>query len=90
MIACDPAGPLVIQIVKLYPTPDANEFRAFGRVLSGTVTTGQKVKVLGEGYSPDDEEDMAIQTVSSVMISESRCAVFPLVWVRSERLLTRL
>lgn len=74
MLACDPAGPLVIQIVKLYPTPDANEFRAFGRVLSGTVTTGQKVKVLGEGFSPEDEEDMAIQTVASVMISESRCA----------------
>ncbi|KAL8283107.1 hypothetical protein RQP46_005885 [Phenoliferia psychrophenolica] len=72
MLACDPAGPLVIQVVKLYPTPDANEFRAFGRILSGTVTTGMKVKVLGEGYSPEDEEDMVIQTVSSVMISESR------------------
>lgn len=62
----------MIQIVKLYPTPDANEFRAFGRVMSGTVSKGQKVKVLGEGYSLEDEEDMVIQTVEGVMISESR------------------
>lgn len=72
MLACDPKGPLMIQIVKLYPTPDANEFRAFGRVLSGTVTKGQRVKVLGEAYSPEDEEDMVVQTVEGVSISESR------------------
>jgi U5 small nuclear ribonucleoprotein component len=72
MLACDPKGPLAIQIVKLYPTPDASEFRAFGRVLSGTVTVGMEVKVLGEGYSPEDEEDMVVQKVSGVLISESR------------------
>lgn len=72
MLACDPKGPLAIQIVKLYPTPDASEFRAFGRVLSGTVTAGMDVKVLGEGYSPEDEEDMVVQRVESVLISESR------------------
>jgi U5 small nuclear ribonucleoprotein component len=72
MLACDPKGPLMIQIVKLYPTPDANEFRAFGRVLSGTVTKGMEVKVLGEGYSMEDEEDMVMQTVEGVLISESQ------------------
>lgn len=73
MLACDPDGPLMVQIVKLYPTPDANEFRAFGRVLSGTVRKGAKVNVLGEGYSPEDEEDMVVQTVEGVYIAESRC-----------------
>ncbi|KAM0750354.1 P-loop containing nucleoside triphosphate hydrolase protein [Meredithblackwellia eburnea MCA 4105] len=72
MLACDPDGPLAIQIVKLYPNPDASEFRAFGRILSGTVSNGQRVKVLGEGYSPEDEEDMVVQTITSVMVSESR------------------
>lgn len=72
MLACDAEGPLVVQIVKLYPTPDANEFRAFGRVLSGTVRKGMKVNVLGENYSPEDEEDMVLQTVEGVYISESR------------------
>lgn len=72
LLACDPAGPLAIQIVKLYPSPDANEFRAFGRVLSGTVTVGQELKVLGEGYSPEDEEDMVLQKVEGVYVGEAR------------------
>ena len=75
MLTCDPDGPLMIQIVKLYPTPDANEFRAFGRVLSGTARKGDKVNVLGEGYSPEDEEDMVVQTIEAVYISESRSVV---------------
>ncbi|GAA5977414.1 hypothetical protein JCM10908_004971 [Rhodotorula pacifica] len=72
MLACDPAGPLAIQIVKLYPTPDAGEFRAFGRVLSGTAQVGMDVKVLGEGYSPEDEEDMVVQQIGAIYIGEAR------------------
>ncbi|KAI5475794.1 116 kda u5 small nuclear ribonucleoprotein component [Pseudohyphozyma bogoriensis] len=72
MLSCDPNGPVAIQIVKLYPTPDASEFRAFGRILSGTVTGGMELKVLGEGYSPDDEEDMVVKRVEGVHVSESR------------------
>lgn len=72
MVACDPAGPLAIQIVKLYPTPDAGEFRAFGRVLSGTAQVGMDVKVLGEGYSPEDEEDMVVQQIGAIYIGEAR------------------
>ena len=31
-----PQGPLMLHVTKLYPTPDATQFHAFGRVLSGT------------------------------------------------------
>jgi U5 small nuclear ribonucleoprotein component len=72
MMECNPDGPLVIQVTKLYPSEDAQEFHAFGRVMSGTVTRGQQVKVLGEGYSPEDEEDMTLQVVDSVWVSEAR------------------
>ncbi|GAA5944755.1 hypothetical protein JCM1841_000570 [Sporobolomyces salmonicolor] len=72
LLACDPKGPVAIQIVKLYPSPDASEFRAFGRVLSGTVQVGMEVKVLGEGYSPEDEEDMAVQRIEGVYVGEAR------------------
>ncbi len=72
MVKCDPAGPTVVHITKLYHTTDAQEFRAFGRVMSGTVKRGQVVKVLGEGYSLEDEEDMVVQSVDAVMINESR------------------
>lgn len=33
---------------------------------------GDRVKVLGESYSPDDDEDMAFATVSSVWIPRGR------------------
>lgn len=72
MIACDPEGPTVVHISKLYHTADAQDFRAFGRVMSGTVKKGMQLKVLGEGYSPEDEEDMVRGEVEDVWISESR------------------
>lgn len=72
MKACDVGGPLMVQITKLYHTTDAQSFRAFGRVLSGTLRKDAQVKVLGEGYSPEDEEDMMKATVEGLWISESR------------------
>ena len=69
---CDQDGPLVVQITKLYNTSDATGFYSFGRVLSGIATPGAQVRVLGEGYSIDDEEDMVTATISDVWISESR------------------
>ena len=72
MIKCDAQGPTVVHITKLYHTSDAQEFRAFGRVMSGTVRRGQAVKVLGEGYSLEDEEDMVSAVIEGIMINESR------------------
>jgi U5 small nuclear ribonucleoprotein component len=72
MKACDAEGPLMVQIAKLYHTTDAQSFRAFGRVISGTIRKGMGVKVLGEGYSPEDEEDMMKATVDDLWISQSR------------------
>lgn len=75
MSACDADGPLVIQVTKLYQTIDALEFRAFGRVMSGTARPGMSVKVLGEGFSQDDEEDMSLATIESTSINETRYVV---------------
>lgn len=69
---CDQDGPLVIQITKLFNTPDAAAFYSFGRVMSGTAKAGQQVRVLGEGYTVDDEEDMTLATISDTWIAESR------------------
>lgn len=69
---CDAEGPLVIHITKLYDNEEATGFDAFGRVMSGTVKNGQIVRVLGEGYSVDDEEDMAMQKVTAAWVFEAR------------------
>merc|ERR1712168_112922 len=43
--ACDPSGQLMMYISKMVPTSDKGRFYAFGRVFSGTVATGQKVRI---------------------------------------------
>ena len=72
MKACDQNGPLVIYATKLFNTADAKSFYSFGRVMSGIARPGAEVRVLGEGYSIDDEEDMAAARISDVFIAETR------------------
>ncbi|KAM7222564.1 P-loop containing nucleoside triphosphate hydrolase protein [Rhypophila decipiens] len=69
---CDQNGPLVVYITKLFSSPDAKSFYSFGRVMSGIARPGMDVRVLGEGYSIDDEEDMAMARISGVHIAETR------------------
>lgn len=72
MFKCDPNGPLMINITKLYPNKDATRFDALGRIFSGRIKLGESVKVLGENYSLEDEEDMAVAEVTGVYIHETR------------------
>ena len=62
----------MIHITKLYHTTDAQSFRAFGRVMTGVARKGMEVKVLGEGYTPEDEEDMMKGIIEDMWISEAR------------------
>jgi U5 small nuclear ribonucleoprotein component len=72
MQACNQDGPLVVHVSKLFNTSDAKSFYSFGRVLSGTARPGATVRVLGEGYSLDDEEDMTTASIGEVFIAETR------------------
>ncbi|KAK9757693.1 hypothetical protein RND81_01G179800 [Saponaria officinalis] len=72
MLNCDPSGPLMVNITKLYPKADCSVFDAFGRVYSGVIQTGQAVRVLGEGYSPEDEEDMTEKEVTKLWVYQAR------------------
>lgn len=71
MMTCNPEGPLVIHVTKLFNSTDASRFHSFGRIMSGTVRPGQQVRVLGEGYTPEDEEDMVTATISDTWIAET-------------------
>merc|ERR1711865_94107 len=50
--ACDKDGPLMMFVSKMVPTSDKGRFYAFGRVFSGTIATGQKVRIQGPHYKP--------------------------------------
>lgn len=71
MTTCNSEGPLVIHVTKLFNSTDASRFHSFGRIMSGTVRSGQQVRVLGEGYTPEDEEDMVTATISDIWIAET-------------------
>lgn len=40
--------------------------------MSGTVRAGHQVKVLGENYTLEDEEDMKVKEISRLWLSEAR------------------
>lgn len=44
---CDPKGPLVLYVSKMVPTSDKGRFYAFGRIFSGTVRSGPKIRIQG-------------------------------------------
>jgi U5 small nuclear ribonucleoprotein component len=73
MMECNSRGPLMVHVVKLYPTSNGQSFSAFGRIYSGSIQPGDSVHVLGESYSfPDDDEDVMTATVSAICIPQGR------------------
>ena len=59
----------------MYARADATAFDSFGRVLSGTIRVGDKVRVLGEAYTLEDPEDMSVQEVTRIWVMEARYRV---------------
>jgi len=70
--ACDPNGPLMLYISKMVPTSDKGRFYAFGRVFSGTVRTGQKVRIMGPNYIPGKKEDLVIKPIQRTVLMMGR------------------
>jgi elongation factor 2 len=69
---CDPAGPLMIYISKMVPTSDKGRFYAFGRVFSGTVSSGQKVRILGPNYDRESKSDVFIKNITRTVLMMGR------------------
>ncbi|EPB73115.1 elongation factor Tu GTP binding domain protein [Ancylostoma ceylanicum] len=72
MARCDANGPLMVHTTKNYPTADATSFRVLGRVMSGTIESNADVRVLGENYSIQDEEDCRRLTVGRLWVHVAR------------------
>ena len=66
----------MVHTTKQYPTEDCTGFYVLGRVLSGTLHAHQNVRLLGEAYSLNDEEDSRLVTIGRLWIYEARYKVF--------------
>ncbi len=65
---CDQKGPLMVFISKMVPTNDKGRFYAFGRVFSGVVSTGQKVRIMGPNYTPGSKNDLNVKSIQRTVI----------------------
>merc|ERR1719191_2192060 len=72
MRACDPKGPLMMYVSKMVPTSDKGRFYAFGRVFSGTIATGQKVRIQGPHYKPGSKEDLNVKNIQRTVLMMGR------------------
>lgn len=75
MLSCSSDGKLMLHVTKLYPSVDGTVFSAFGRVISGTIHNSSSVRVLGESYTLEDDEDSRDENVSKLFVAEGRYKV---------------
>jgi len=72
MEQCDPNGPLMMYISKMVPTSDKGRFYAFGRVFSGKIATGQKVRIMGPNFVPGKKEDLYEKSIQRTILMMGR------------------
>ncbi|KAL3938372.1 MAG: hypothetical protein SGBAC_006708 [Bacillariaceae sp.] len=67
---CDTSAgaPLCMYISKMVPTSDKGRFYAFGRVFSGKIATGQKVRIMGPNYVPGKKTELWIKNIQRTVI----------------------
>ena len=72
MMECNPDGPVMMFISKMVPTSDNGRFYAFGRVFSGKVKPGEKVRILGPDYKQGKQVDLHVKTIQRVVVMMGR------------------
>uniref|UniRef100_A0A8C9YRY6 Eukaryotic translation elongation factor 2 n=1 Tax=Sander lucioperca TaxID=283035 RepID=A0A8C9YRY6_SANLU len=69
---CDSKAPLMVYISKMVPTNDKGRFYAFGRVFSGSVSTGLKVRIMGPNYVPGKKDDLYLKPIQRTILMMGR------------------
>jgi len=62
----------MMYVSKMVPTSDKGRFYAFGRVFSGTVATGQKVRIMGPNFVPGKKDDLYIKPIQRTILMMGR------------------
>lgn len=69
---CDPKGPLMIYISKMIPAADKGRFYAFGRVFSGTVASGQRVRIMGANFKVGKKDELYEKNITRTVLMMGR------------------
>ncbi|KIM39451.1 hypothetical protein M413DRAFT_446956 [Hebeloma cylindrosporum] len=71
---CDPKAPLVLYLSKNLPSSEKGRFYALGRVFSGSVSAGCKVRVKGPHYRSNGyrKADLFLTTIEDALVVEGR------------------
>lgn len=64
---CDPKAPLMVYISKMVPSNDKGRFYAFGRVFSGCISTGMKVRIMGPNFVPGKKDDLYLKPIQRLV-----------------------
>merc|ERR1712002_781918 len=56
----------------MVPTSDKGRFYAFGRVFSGKIATGQKVRIMGPNYVPGEKADLYNKQIQRTILMMGR------------------
>jgi len=69
---CDPKGPLMMYVSKMVPTSEKGRFYAFGRVFSGTIGTGQNVRIMGPDFEFGKKTDLYCKKIQRTVLMMGR------------------
>merc|ERR1719198_562612 len=69
---CKADDGLMMYVSKMVPTSDKGRFYAFGRVFSGTIATGQRVKIQGPHYKPGSKKDLHTKNIQRTVLMMGR------------------
>lgn len=62
----------MMYVSKMVPTTDKSRFFAFGRVFSGTISTGLKVRIMGPNYRPGHKDDLYEKSIQRTVLMMGR------------------
>merc|ERR1719330_1115710 len=62
----------MMYVSKMVPTSDKGRFYAFGRVFSGKIATGQKVRIMGPNFTPGKKEDLYEKSIQRTILMMGR------------------
>jgi len=69
---CDKSAGLIMYVSKMVPTSEKGRFYAFGRVFSGTIGTGQEVRIQGPDYMPGSKKDLFVKKIQRTVLMMGR------------------